>query len=348
MSQLMNQAASASDPPVKRRRGRPRKDETPAIEKPSLASRPILRSVSCTLGNSSGAFKGNDTIQVDADLSLSTDDDYNNDEMVGQVVTGVLECAFDAGYFLRVRVGDSDMYMRGVVFKEGCVVPVTPENDIAPNAKMYTRRDIPIPTSFTPQSHSPVGRVLPHSPTIYDAEQKETKTETVDHQLTVAFEKPTGIVEGKREEREKEDVPETSENVLNQPEEKQAEKEPSIEPAENGNEIGMGEVNVNVSLSDKLEVEKDRNDPPIEVKEKEDSSRRSDLDDLSEIPLKMRKTNEVTVACSNVQPLKEEDGCEVSLKEICDSSGFQISMENGDGDSLLTEQPSEVTAMETE
>ncbi|XP_074298315.1 uncharacterized protein LOC141629169 [Silene latifolia] len=338
MNQLMNQAASPSDPPVKRRRGRPRKDETPAVEKPSLVSRPILRSVSCTPGNSSGASKGKDTVQVDADLSLSTDDDYNNDEMVGQVVTGVLECAFDAGYFLRVRVGDSDMYMRGVVFKEGCVVPVTPENDIAPNAKMYTRRDIPIPTSFTPQSHSPVVRVLPHSPTTYDAEQKETKTETVDHQLTVAFEKATGIVEAHREEEEKEDVPE----------EKQAEKEPSIEPVENGNEVGMGEVNVNVSLSDTLEVEKDRNDPPTEVKEKEDSSRRADLDDLSEIPLKMQKTDEVTVACSNVLPLKEQDGCEVSLKEICDNSGFQISMENGDGDSLLTEQPSEVTAMETE
>ncbi|XVF70642.1 hypothetical protein PTKIN_Ptkin11bG0179000 [Pterospermum kingtungense] len=68
-----------------------------------------------------------------------------NDVMVGQAVYGVIETAFDAGYLLTVRVGNSDTTLRGVVFKPGHYVPVSAENDVAPNVQMIRRNEIPFP-----------------------------------------------------------------------------------------------------------------------------------------------------------------------------------------------------------
>ncbi|ONI09995.1 hypothetical protein PRUPE_4G022600 [Prunus persica] len=114
---------SSPDPPMKRKRGRPRKDEN------------LVHAESATAGPGAESLKKN---------KQSTSDDVES-EMVGQVVTGVIEGSFDAGYLLNVRVGDTDTQLRGVVFLQEKIAPITPANDIAPHIKMCKRKDIPIP-----------------------------------------------------------------------------------------------------------------------------------------------------------------------------------------------------------
>lgn len=64
--------------------------------------------------------------------------------MVGQEVTGVVEATLDAGYLLSVRIGDSNTYLRGIVFKPGHYVPVTADNDVAPHVpNVDVQRDAP-------------------------------------------------------------------------------------------------------------------------------------------------------------------------------------------------------------
>ncbi|KAF2285776.1 hypothetical protein GH714_007745 [Hevea brasiliensis] len=83
-----------------------------------------------------------------------------SDIMVGQVVHGVIEAAFDAGYLLTVRVGNSETTLRGVVFKPGRCVPVSTDNDVAPGIQMIRRNEIPIPRENYAQvpSHNPRSR----------------------------------------------------------------------------------------------------------------------------------------------------------------------------------------------
>lgn len=122
---------SPADLPLKRKRGRPRKDEN------------------LVLGKKSPVMPGSDSVRKNKE-SAGTSDDVNHD-MVGQVVTGVIEGSFDAGYLLNVKVGDTDAQMRGVVFLPGLFTPITAANDVAPHAKMHTRKEIPIPV-LNPQT----------------------------------------------------------------------------------------------------------------------------------------------------------------------------------------------------
>nr|KJB81752.1 hypothetical protein B456_013G160100 [Gossypium raimondii] len=80
--------------------------------------------------------------------------------MVGQAVSGVIEAAFDAGYLLTVRVGNSDTTLRGVVFKPGHYVPVSAENDVAPNLQMIRRNKIPFPRERNGTAHPLNGPAL--------------------------------------------------------------------------------------------------------------------------------------------------------------------------------------------
>lgn len=131
MSQ-QNKATNSLAPtelPVKRKRGRPRKDENLAHAVENVPIIPIV---------SDGAKK---TQRIE----VETSDNNTNDDMVGQPVSGVLEGSFDAGYFLSVKIANSDAPLRGVVFLPGRFAPITPANDVAPNAKLYKRKDIPIP-----------------------------------------------------------------------------------------------------------------------------------------------------------------------------------------------------------
>ncbi|CAK9175506.1 unnamed protein product [Ilex paraguariensis] len=112
--------------PVKRKRGRPRKD-------PSLKQ---IKTAPVTPGF--GGVNVNQPSQVDRV-------DETKSGLVGQAVTGVVEAAFDAGYFLTVRLGNSNTSLRGVVFKPGHYVPVTEENDVAPHVQMIGRNHVHLP-----------------------------------------------------------------------------------------------------------------------------------------------------------------------------------------------------------
>ncbi|XP_075663636.1 uncharacterized protein LOC142633308 [Castanea sativa] len=123
---------SPADIPMKRKRGRPRKDES------------LLSSKKKPTTPEPDSIKKNKE-------SASTSGGGVNDVMVGQMVTGVIEGSFDAGYLLNVKLGDTDTLLRGVVFLPGRFTPISAANDVAPHVKMYNRKDIPIPV-FNPQT----------------------------------------------------------------------------------------------------------------------------------------------------------------------------------------------------
>ncbi|XP_057795331.1 protein METABOLIC NETWORK MODULATOR 1 isoform X2 [Salvia miltiorrhiza] len=108
--------------PLKRRRGRPRKD--PSLKRAQAAHAPP-------------GFEGA------KEYHPQRADGVNS--MVGQAVSGVVEATFDAGYLLTVRIGNSTTKLRGVVFKPGHYVPVTAENDVAPHLQMIRRNDVQLP-----------------------------------------------------------------------------------------------------------------------------------------------------------------------------------------------------------
>ncbi|KAK7387772.1 hypothetical protein VNO78_22564 [Psophocarpus tetragonolobus] len=125
----MNQQNQGSGPPsnvpVKRKRGRPRKEGN------------IVQ------GGNAPVILGSDNV-LNSNQTASTTDDCD-DEMVGKLVTGVIEGTFNAGYLLNVKVADTDAFLRGLVFLPGQVSPVTIENDVAPHVKMIKRKEISIP-----------------------------------------------------------------------------------------------------------------------------------------------------------------------------------------------------------
>jgi hypothetical protein len=112
---------------MKRKRGRPRKDESsvPGEKTPVLPESDNMKENKETTGTTGAS-------------------------MVGQVITGVIDGLFDAGYLVKVKVGDSDTPLRGLVFLPSRFIPITAANDVAPQAKMNRRADIPIPVSYPP------------------------------------------------------------------------------------------------------------------------------------------------------------------------------------------------------
>ncbi|OVA06609.1 AT hook [Macleaya cordata] len=136
-NQTMN-SASAGNMPVKRKRGRPRKNES-LIRGDKASATPIT-----------DAVKRNRYRKVDP--KAGTDD-----PMVGQVVSGVLDGSFDAGYLLTVRVGNTNRVLRGVVFEPHLTVPISGANDIAPQVKMLNR--IQVSLEKPAQVHGSANRV---------------------------------------------------------------------------------------------------------------------------------------------------------------------------------------------
>ncbi|GAB4849674.1 hypothetical protein Ancab_004469 [Ancistrocladus abbreviatus] len=135
---------------LRRKRGRPRKDRSQI--QPIISNAQPLSNLTHNCGEGAPVppgferANGNQPHQADA-----TDDP--DDAMVGQVVTGVIEAAFDAGYLLSVRVGDSVTRLRGVVFKPGHYVPVTAQNDVVPHVQMIRRTEVPFPAANHSQIH---------------------------------------------------------------------------------------------------------------------------------------------------------------------------------------------------
>ncbi|KAF2288755.1 hypothetical protein GH714_012251 [Hevea brasiliensis] len=127
---------------VKRKRGRPRKHPRPNLGHGSDVHASM--NPNPNHGESSHVPPGFVGVNGDQPHQVDSANDAT-DVMVGQVVHGVIEAAFDAGYLLTVSVGNSETTLRGVVFKSGRYVPVSTDNDVAPGVQMIRRNEIPIP-----------------------------------------------------------------------------------------------------------------------------------------------------------------------------------------------------------
>lgn len=138
----------SADVPVKRKRGRPRK--YPRLDLEDKARMP--KDWSFNHGENVRSPSG--FAEVNGNQPHQFDSIHNaNDGMVGQLVSGVIEAAFDAGYLLSVRVGNYDTTLRGVVFKPGHYVPVSADNDVAPEMQMIKRNMVPLPAENYSRVH---------------------------------------------------------------------------------------------------------------------------------------------------------------------------------------------------
>ncbi|KAG8385729.1 hypothetical protein BUALT_Bualt03G0075500 [Buddleja alternifolia] len=140
--------------PAKRKRGRPRKNGN-------------LSSLKRSPENPSPIKKHVDKNSKDGSV----------DSMVGRMIYGVIEGSFDAGFLVSVRIGSNATPYRGVIFEPEKFVPITSANDVAAQAKMYQRRELPIPVyDYQTQSNGisspqalfrPVLPSMPLSPTSF-------------------------------------------------------------------------------------------------------------------------------------------------------------------------------------
>ncbi|XP_044473147.1 uncharacterized protein LOC123201633 isoform X2 [Mangifera indica] len=133
--------------PIKRKRGRPRK--FPRLYNGDNAfrrDRNVNRRDNAHKPPRFESVNGNHSRQVDSNNDM-------NDAMVGQAVRGVIDAAFDAGYLLTVKVGNTETTLRGVVFKPGHYVPVSADNDVAPDVQMVQRNQIPFPADSHNHAH---------------------------------------------------------------------------------------------------------------------------------------------------------------------------------------------------
>ncbi|KAH6790482.1 hypothetical protein C2S51_005488 [Perilla frutescens var. frutescens] len=121
-----------TDVSAKRKRGRPRKDSN------------LCREGGSSLENATSFMKSSTSVQVPHDEGKKCEEDWE----VGSMVYGVVEGSFDAGYLISVRIGNNLAPFRGVVFQPRKVVAVTAANDVAPQAKMYERREIQVPVVY--------------------------------------------------------------------------------------------------------------------------------------------------------------------------------------------------------
>lgn len=161
--QVSKTPSSGLDLPIKRRRGRPRKDENmPRNEK---------RQTQTSISPSQPPLIS--SIQKPRMVTMNHVGDNHN--MVGQVVTGVIDGIFDAGYLISVRTGPNNTPLRGLIFQKGHFCPITPTNDVAPCIKMYRRENFQISNSSNSQLCTPQAgcvkppQVMPMTMQIYQA-----------------------------------------------------------------------------------------------------------------------------------------------------------------------------------
>ncbi|KAK7359765.1 hypothetical protein VNO77_01730 [Canavalia gladiata] len=133
---IVHNSSPASTVPMKRKRGRPCKQESGV----QGDNKPVIP-------GSANSLNSNQT---------GSPTDECGDKMLGKVVACVIEGSFSAGYLVNVQVA-ADAFLRGVVFRPETVGPVTAESDVAPLVRMIKRKDTPIPF-FNPetQMHSPI------------------------------------------------------------------------------------------------------------------------------------------------------------------------------------------------
>ncbi|KAF5760481.1 hypothetical protein HanXRQr2_Chr16g0753991 [Helianthus annuus] len=128
--------SSCPDLPIKRKRGRPRKDESMARNE----KRQIQASIPSSQPPPMAAVT---TLQPPPMVAMNPIGDNHN--IMGQVVTGVIDGVFDAGYLISIRVGPNNTILRGLVFQQGHYCPITPTNDVTPHLKMCRRENFQIP-----------------------------------------------------------------------------------------------------------------------------------------------------------------------------------------------------------
>ncbi|KAK6793350.1 hypothetical protein RDI58_006803 [Solanum bulbocastanum] len=150
--------------PEKRRRGRARKDEGPA-------KRMILQ-----------------TPPTPAPEIMRQKDITTDENMLGQIVSGVIDGTFDAGYFLSVKLGNNATTLRGLIFEPGRFSPITAANDIAPQVKMHHRSQVITLQdqengSTNEQLNVPPEQVLlPSDHPLVRNDQRANPDETIKHQ----------------------------------------------------------------------------------------------------------------------------------------------------------------------
>ncbi|KAJ4975153.1 hypothetical protein NE237_000259 [Protea cynaroides] len=239
--------------PLKRKRGRPRKDENLIRREPASATLPVI-----------------DTVRRNQHRRI----DQTTDAMVGQVVSGVLEGSFDAGYLLTVKVGNTNTVLKGVVFEPGLSVPISVANDVAPHVKMFKRNEIPLPVvDLTTQVPCPnlqskqnnerlvkVSRnegVLPSkvSPHVNQVPKASQLSPSHRQTNTKAFSKGEINIDNH--------VPKIAPHVL-QPEDTKAKSSPSI-PAKGLVGEASGDASHAVQVSSQTEASQTKNRMPTDV-----------------------------------------------------------------------------------
>ncbi|KAF5728401.1 hypothetical protein HS088_TW21G00548 [Tripterygium wilfordii] len=128
--------------PAKRKRGRPRKYPRQDPDNEDNASG--QRGQSSNQGENSRAPRGFDGVHGGHPHQTNTVSNANF-PMVGQEVHGAVEGVFDGGFLIGIRVENSATIFRGAVFIPGCYVPVSRENDVAPNLPMIRRNHVSSP-----------------------------------------------------------------------------------------------------------------------------------------------------------------------------------------------------------
>ncbi|KAF5728589.1 hypothetical protein HS088_TW21G00737 [Tripterygium wilfordii] len=117
-----------------RKRGRPRKDENLV---------PVDRAVTLTPGADNG--------KKNTQSSGASDATPAHNEVVGQLVSGIIEGSFKDGYLINVKLPNSNVNLRGAVFLPERSIPITAANDVAPQIPMIDRVEIDI-TSLDQQT----------------------------------------------------------------------------------------------------------------------------------------------------------------------------------------------------
>lgn len=137
MNEQNHGASNASTPvilPAKRKRGRPRKDGNLPKNNIEGSSKPVLI-------NSAG----NDSNSTRTTTFQQFESKPNDGNAIGKVISGVIDGRFDAGFLISVRIGNNGPILRGVIFEPGKFSPLNSSNDIAPQAKIFQRREVSVP-----------------------------------------------------------------------------------------------------------------------------------------------------------------------------------------------------------
>ena len=59
---------------------------------------------------------------------------------LGQLVHGVIDGSFDAGFLVSLKMGNSDVLYHGVIFEPGMSIPLSKDTDVANNVKWHRQR----------------------------------------------------------------------------------------------------------------------------------------------------------------------------------------------------------------